>query len=110
MLYRGSKENDVNEGKWIGVGGKFEQGETAGECLSREVLEETGIRPSLFAFRGILYFRNDRMRTKRSICTLQIYPMRKPPVSDMTARRGPFGLWTTTVSSGLISGRETGSS
>ena len=60
MLYRGSKENDVNEGKWIGVGGKFEQGETAGECLCREVFEETGIRPSLFAFRGILYFRNDR--------------------------------------------------
>ena len=28
MLYRNKKQNDVNGGKWIGVGGKFEPGET----------------------------------------------------------------------------------
>ena len=43
MLLRNKKNNDVNEGKWIGVGGKFEENETAGSCLRREVFEETGL-------------------------------------------------------------------
>ncbi|WKA56639.1 NUDIX hydrolase [Planococcus shixiaomingii] len=30
-------------GLWNGVGGKFEQGETATECILREIYEETGI-------------------------------------------------------------------
>ncbi len=58
-MLRDKKLNDVNEGKWIGVGGKFEEGETAGECLKREVREETGISPASFLFHGIIYFRND---------------------------------------------------
>ena len=37
MLLRNKKEQDLNEGKWIGVGGKFEEGETPEECLLREV-------------------------------------------------------------------------
>ena len=43
MLYRNKKENDINEGKWIGVGGRFEEGETPEECVLREVQEETGL-------------------------------------------------------------------
>ena len=43
MLYRNKKENDLNEGKWIGVGGKFEETESPDECIIREVKEETGI-------------------------------------------------------------------
>ena len=43
MLYRNKKENDLNEGKWIGVGGKFEEKESPEECLIREVKEEIGI-------------------------------------------------------------------
>ena len=43
MLYRNKKENDVNEGKWIGIGGHFEEGESPDECLLREVYEETGL-------------------------------------------------------------------
>ena len=43
MLYRNKKENDLNEGKWIGVGGKFEEKESPEECLIREVKEETGL-------------------------------------------------------------------
>lgn len=33
MLHRIKKENDINGGKWIGVGGKFEEGESAEECM-----------------------------------------------------------------------------
>ena len=42
MLHRIRKKNDVNHDKWIGVGGKFERGESPEECLLREVKEETG--------------------------------------------------------------------
>ena len=40
MLHRNKKPNDVHEGKWIGVGGKLERGETPQECAAREILEE----------------------------------------------------------------------
>ena len=42
MLHRTIKENDVNHGKWIGVGGHFEADESPEECLLREVEEELG--------------------------------------------------------------------
>jgi len=59
MLYRNKKENDLNDGKWIGVGGKFEAGETAEECLIREVYEETGLTLTKFHFHGIVHFLSD---------------------------------------------------
>ena len=40
LLYRNKKENDPNEGKWIGVGGKIEEGETPQQALIREIQEE----------------------------------------------------------------------
>ncbi|MBI9071742.1 MAG: 8-oxo-dGTP diphosphatase [Melioribacteraceae bacterium] len=43
MLYRNKKENDYHEGKWNGLGGKFEDGETPEECAVREVEEESGL-------------------------------------------------------------------
>ena len=41
MLFRNKKENDPCEGKWVGIGGKFEAGENSVDCLLREVKEET---------------------------------------------------------------------
>ena len=43
MLHRTKKKNDINEGKWIGVGGHAEGSESPEECLKREVKEETNI-------------------------------------------------------------------
>ena len=43
MLHRVKKENDENRDKWIGVGGKFEEGESPEDCMLREVREERGI-------------------------------------------------------------------
>ena len=43
LLHRNKKENDINEGKWIGIGGKIETGETPRECVIREFYEETGL-------------------------------------------------------------------
>ncbi len=56
MLHRTKKANDENAGKWIGVGGKFEEGESPEECMLREVYEETGLHLSSWRFRGIVTF------------------------------------------------------
>lgn len=56
MLHRTKKQNDLNAGKWIGVGGKFEADETPEECLLREVYEETGLTLTHYRFRGIVTF------------------------------------------------------
>ena len=59
MLFRNKKEHDPCEGKWVGVGGKFEPGESADECLLREVREETGLRLTDYRFCGIVHFVSD---------------------------------------------------
>lgn len=56
MLYRNKKKKDVNQGKWIGVGGHKEDNETIEECLLREVYEETGLRLLKYELCGKLHF------------------------------------------------------
>ena len=56
MLFRNKKAADENHGKWIGVGGKFEEGETPEECAIREVYEETGLKVGSLRLRGIITF------------------------------------------------------
>ena len=56
MLHRVKKQNDVNHDKWIGVGGKFEDGESPEECLLRDVEEETGLTLTDYRYRGIITF------------------------------------------------------
>ncbi len=60
MLYRNKKLQDPNEGKWIGVGGKLEAGETPEQCLLREVREETGLELLQYQYRGEILFLSDR--------------------------------------------------
>lgn len=56
MLHRIRKKNDVNKDKWIGIGGKFEFGESPEDCLLREAMEETGYRLTDYRLRGIVTF------------------------------------------------------
>ena len=60
MLHRVKKETDANKDKWIGVGGKFEEGESPEDCVRREVLEETGLTLTDFAYRGLVTFVSDK--------------------------------------------------
>ena len=64
MLHRNKKQNDVNGGKWIGVGGKFEPGESATDCMLREVREETGLSPTSYEYRGIVTFISDKWESE----------------------------------------------
>lgn len=58
MLHRTKKENDMNHDKWIGIGGKLEEGETPLACILREAKEETGLTLNRVTYRGIIYFKN----------------------------------------------------
>ncbi len=64
MMHRIKKEHDINEGKWIGVGGHFEPGESPEECLVREVREETGLTLTSWRFRGLVTFTADACLTE----------------------------------------------
>lgn len=64
MLHRVKKKQDVNQEKWIGIGGHFEKDESPEDCLLREALEETGLRLTSYRFRGLVTFLSDRWPTE----------------------------------------------
>jgi len=64
MLHRIKKKNDLNHDKWVGLGGKFEEGESPEDCVLREVREETGLRLTSWRYRGIVTFVSDRYGTE----------------------------------------------
>ena len=64
MLHRTKKENDINRDKWIGIGGRFEDGESPEDCVLREAREETGLTLTSMRFRGIVTFVSDRWETE----------------------------------------------
>lgn len=58
MVYRNKKANDMHEGKWNGLGGKLESGETPEEGVIREVQEEAGLLIQNPRLHGLLMFPN----------------------------------------------------
>ena len=56
MLHRVKKQNDIHEGKWNGLGGKLEEGESPEECVIREVYEESGLIIKNPMLKGIITF------------------------------------------------------
>lgn len=58
MVHRNKKPNDIHEGKWNGLGGKFEPGEAPEECVIREVREESGLEMRKPHLHGLLIFTN----------------------------------------------------
>ena len=60
LLHRTKKKDDINEGKWIGIGGKYLPGEGIDEGMLREVYEETGLRLLKYHFHGVVSFLNDQ--------------------------------------------------
>ena len=64
MIHRVKKKNDENHDKWIGVGGKFEEGESPFDCARREIREECGVIPKNLRYRGLVTFVSDEYGTE----------------------------------------------
>ncbi len=58
MLHRIKKANDIHAGKWNGLGGKLEPGESPEQCVIREVFEESGLKIVQPCYNGLLIFAN----------------------------------------------------
>lgn len=56
MLHRNKKHGDVHLGKWNGLGGKLDPGESPEECVVREIREEAGLTLLDAKLRGVLTF------------------------------------------------------
>ena len=56
MIHRIKKQNDMHQGKWNGLGGKLEPGETPEECAVREIYEESGLKVRNPLLKGLLTF------------------------------------------------------
>ena len=56
MIHRIKKENDMHQGKWNGLGGKLNPGESPEDCVIREVHEESGLNISDPLLKGFLTF------------------------------------------------------
>lgn len=56
MIHRVKKRNDIHQGKWNGLGGKLEPGESPEDCVRREVEEESGLLVKKMWLKGFLSF------------------------------------------------------
>lgn len=56
MLYRNRKPGDYHAGKYNGLGGKFEPGESPEQCMKREVREESGLEVLSWRLNGMITF------------------------------------------------------
>lgn len=56
MIHRIKKANDYHRGKWNGLGGKFELGESPEDCAKREVREESGLILKNLRLKGFITF------------------------------------------------------
>ena len=73
MLFRNKKKVDINKGKWMGVGGHIEKGETPDQALVREIKEETNLDVLSFKLRGTLLFINNDYQEKIYLYTVNKY-------------------------------------
>ena len=56
MIHRIKKPDDMHQGKWNGLGGKLEAGESPEQCAVREIAEESGLQVTGLELKGILTF------------------------------------------------------
>ncbi len=64
MMHRTKKDHDENEGKYVGIGGKFEPQEAPEDCAHREIFEETGLSPKKLIYRGFITFVSNQFGTE----------------------------------------------
>ena len=65
MLHRSAKKKDGSGGKWMGIGGHFEEGESPYDCVTREVLEETDLVLLSPRYRAVVTFNSDEYESEQ---------------------------------------------
>ena len=56
MLHRNTRPDDLHYGRYNGLGGKCEPGESPWQCALREIREESGLQPQRLRFAGHILF------------------------------------------------------
>ena len=59
LMIKKANDGGQSAGKYLGVGGKLEEGESPDECAKREIMEETGLEVLDLKLRGIITFISD---------------------------------------------------
>lgn len=54
LVHRNKRPDDLHFGKYNGLGGKVDAGETVGECIRREIWEESGLAARDVRLRGTI--------------------------------------------------------
>ena len=54
MIHRNKRPDDLHYGKYNGLGGRLEPGESVVECMRREIREESGLLVEQMALRGTI--------------------------------------------------------
>ncbi len=54
MIHRNKRPDDLHYGKYNGLGGRLEPGESVVECMRREIREESGLIAAQMALRGTI--------------------------------------------------------
>jgi 8-oxo-dGTP diphosphatase len=67
------KKKDMNEGKYLGIGGKIESNESIVDALLRETYEETGLRLLNHRHRANIYFKSGMYQEKMYLFTASIF-------------------------------------
>ncbi|MBO4982695.1 MAG: 8-oxo-dGTP diphosphatase [Clostridia bacterium] len=65
MIHRSDKKNDGSQGKWMGIGGHFEEGESPYDCVIREAKEESNLTLKSPVYRGVVTFNSDKYETEQ---------------------------------------------
>jgi len=65
MLHRSNKKNDGSCGKWMGIGGHIEEGESPFDCVIREGKEATSLELVAPKYRGVVTFDSDEYESEQ---------------------------------------------
>ena len=65
MLHRSNLKNDGSQGKWMGIGGHFEEGESPYDCVIREAYEEASLTLINPKYRAVVTFNSDKYESEQ---------------------------------------------
>lgn len=86
MIHRNRNADDYHFGKYNGIGGKFESGESAFEAAKREIYEEAGLdlKTTMLRVLGVLQFPLFKKEKRQDWWVTVLYANLKSAAPDLT--------------------------